>query len=91
MNDVKQYTLTAGAIKTICQMGAVAMCDMMGLNTRLSYSRAVAEYGQFFKEMVRTGRISPVRVGKGKNGIHWYSVSDILALRAEEEAKAKLL
>ena len=60
-------------------------------NTEMSYARASAEYGQFFRDMVRAGKMRPVRVGNGKNGTRWFSARDILALRMEEEGKAKII
>lgn len=87
----KQYTLSSKQLRTMGQMLVVQTCEVFGVNTEMSYSRAAAEYGQFFRDMVRSGRLTPVRTGKGKNGTNWYSISDILALRAEEEAKARLI
>lgn len=83
--------LNTKMIRRICEMTALATCDMLGINTELTYTRASAEYGQFFRDMVRSGRITPTRVGKGRNGTRWYSAKDIIALRAEEESKARLL
>lgn len=87
----RRYYVSEKQLKTFGQLCAVQVCDLMGVNTELSYTRASAEFGQFFRDMVRTGRLSPVRVGKGRNGTRWYSASDILALRAAEESKAVLL
>ncbi len=78
-------------LKTASQLGALAVCDLLGVNTELSYTRASEEYGQFFRDMVRSGRLRPCRKGKGKNGTHWYSVRDIVLLKAEESEKAKLV
>ena len=83
--------MTANEVKRICEIATLATCDLLGVNTELSYTRAAAEYGQFFKDMVRAGRLTPCRVGNGKNGTRWYAAKDIVALRLEEEAKAKLL
>ena len=86
-----QYIVSAAQLKAIGQQAAIFTCDLLGVNTELSYTRAAAEYGQFFRDMVRFGRIKPSRVGKGKTGTRWYSAADIIALRAEEEAKARLI
>ena len=87
----KKYTITARQIQAISQLGALTACDLFGVNTEMSYSRASGEFGQFFRDMVRCGKLKPSRVGNGKNGTRWFSVRDIIALRAEEESKATLL
>jgi len=87
----KLYTFNMKQLQTFGRLIATQTCELFGVNTELSYSRASAEFGQFFRDMVRSGRLKPIRTGNGKNGTNWYSVSDILALRAEEEAKAKLI
>ena len=38
-----------------------------------------------------SNRIHPVRVGNGATGTKWYKVTDILALRAQDELKAELM
>lgn len=73
------------------KLGALAICELLGVNTEMSYTKAAAEFGQFFKDAVRAGKIQPKRVGKGRNGTRKYAVSDIVALRAEEESKARLI
>ena len=87
----KKYLITKDELSEIARMGGLAACEMLGVSAELPYSKAVKIYGQFFKDMVRAGRITPVRVGNGKNGTHWYAVMDILALKQEEKSKAKLL
>lgn len=78
-------------IITIVEQAVIRTATLLGIGeTEMSYSRASAQYGKFFQEMVRAGRLRPCRKGKGKNGTHWYAVKDIVLLRAEESEKAKL-
>ena len=79
-------------IITIVEQAVIRTATLLGIGeTEMSYSRASAQYGKFFQEMVRAGRLRPCRKGKGKNGTHWYSVKDIVLLKAEETEKAKLV
>ena len=57
----------------------------------ISYRQAEKTYGSWFKEAASSKRIHPVRVGNGNSGTKWYSVQEILSLRATDEIKADLL
>lgn len=78
-------------ILSIAQVAAITTCEMMGVDTAISFSEGARTYGSFFREMVKAGRLRPCRSGKGKNGKRFFSVKDIIALQAEEQAKAELL
>lgn len=86
MNTIKHDSLFA-----VAQMAAVATCEMFGVNAVVSYTQGVARYGSFFKDMVKARRLVPRYAGKGNTGKRQYAVKDILALMAEESAKAELL
>ena len=78
--------------KTYIQLAVIETATILGVGkTEMSYSQAAAQFGGFFKDMVRKGQLKPVRIGRGRNGTHWYSVWDIIALKGEEEAKAMLI
>lgn len=81
--------LTKGIIQDIATC-AVAQClESLGISSgHISQTRAEEVYGKWFKEAVRRRRLHPVIVGEGKNGKKLYSVSDIVALRAEDKANA---
>lgn len=57
----------------------------------ISSRQAEKVYGSWFKVASSSKRIHPVRVGNGNSGTKWYSVTEILALRAQDEMKADLL
>lgn len=79
-------------IARVVEQAVVSTAAMLGIGeTEMSYTRASQKYGQFFRDMVRSRRLRPCRVGNGKNGTHWFAVKDILALKNEEEDKASLI
>ena len=47
-------------------------------------------YGKWFTDAVAQRRLSPARVEDGRSGRHLFSISDILALKVEEAARAEL-
>ena len=78
-------------ILSIAQVAAITTCELMGVDTAISYSEGARTYGSFFRDMVKARRLQPCRSGKGKNGKRFYAVKDIIALQAEEQARAELL
>lgn len=79
-------------IRNLVRQTVVEMAIMLGIgDTEVSYTQGSARFGSFFRDMVHRGKLKPCRVGQGRNGTHWYSVRDIVNLKAEEESKAKLL
>lgn len=56
----------------------------------VSQRQAEKIYGSWFKMASSSNRIHPVRVGNGNTGTKWYSVQEILSLRAIDEMKAEL-
>lgn len=59
-------------------------------NGEISYNRAAAVYGVWFKTAVSTGRLAPVRVNKGVRGARIFSISQIQSLKARDNARAAL-
>lgn len=57
----------------------------------VSQRKAEKVYGTYFRELVKSGRIRPTRVGDGAKGTRWYSVEDILTCQATDAAKATLI
>ena len=76
---------------SIAQQAALATCEMLGVRAVVSYTQGAAKYGAFFRSMVKSGRLRPVYSGKGATGKREYAIKDILALQAQEAAKAELL
>lgn len=78
-------------IKTCVELGSAQTIETLGLASgEISRSRAIALYGNYFVNAERQGRISPVRVGNGRNGKKVYRVVDILSLKARDAARAEL-
>lgn len=72
-------------------MGATkAMVNLGVTSGEMSQRQAEKTYGSWFKVAASSKRILPVRTGNGTSATKWYSVTDILALRAQDEVKAQL-
>ena len=84
-------TITEKTLYGMAQQAALATCELLGVRAVVSYTQGAAKYGSFFKSMVKSGRLRPVYSGKGVTGKREYAIKDILALQAEEAAKAELL
>lgn len=83
--------MIADIVKDIKQLGAVEVLKVLGLSSGEITQRQVVEvYGNWAKEAIRAGRLVPVRQGAGRTSTKWYSVSDILELRAKDSAAAYL-
>ena len=78
-----QHLITLTALETAKYFGAGTL--------ELSYTKACARYGTIFKHLVRHRKVTPCRVGNGKNGTHYYAISDIISAIAVEQAAAKLI
>lgn len=78
-------------ITTCIELGATkAMVNLGVTSGEISLRQAEKTYGSWFKMAASSKRIHPVRVGNGATGTKWYKVTDILALRAQDELKAEL-
>lgn len=85
-NEQKNYR----QLEIVGQAAAVAVCEMFGINTYLSYTQANNRYGAIFRKAVKEGRLLPRYAGKGPTGKRQYAVRDVLAILQEEAAKAEL-
>lgn len=71
---------------------AVEALRLVGLTSgEVSGSQAAAVYGSEFRQLVKAGKLRPVRVGRGARGTKYYAVADILAARASERMKSTLM
>lgn len=87
----KAMELTKGIIQDIASCAAVQVMEALGVSSgRISQRKAEEVYGKWFKDAIKERRIKPVSIGEGKNGTKMYAVRDILALRAEDAARASL-
>lgn len=66
----------------IAAIAATVMVLLGVTSAELSYSKCVHEFGEWFSEAVRKGKILPVR--EGKRNHRWFSVIDIFALKRSE-------
>lgn len=78
-------------VSTCCEAAVNAFAVRNGMTSgEVSSRKAVELYGKWFKEAVAKGRLFPCRVGDGANSTKWYSIEQILRLRAEDEAPAEI-
>lgn len=78
-------------ISTCIELGATKAMINLGVTAgEVSQRQAEKIYGSWFKMASSSNRIHPVRVGNGNTGTKWYSVTEILSLRAQDEIKAEL-
>lgn len=78
-------------ITTCMELGATRAMVNLGVTAgEISFRQASETYGSWFRVAASNHRIHPVRVGNGKTGTKWYSVTEILALRAMDELQAHL-
>ena len=81
-----------GIISASMQAGAETAMIRAGLrNPLVSQRNAEKTYGVIFAELLKAGKIHPVKVGEGRKGTRWYSVEEILALIVAETAKADII
>ena len=80
----------AAIIDASCQLGAATTLKQLGLTAgELSFRKAREVYGAWFTKAVKDHRLHPVHICDG-NGKQVYSVTDILALKVEDAARAEL-
>ena len=78
-------------ITTCIELGATrAMVNLGVTSGEISQRQAEKVYGSWFKMASSSKRILPVRTGNGTSATKWYSVTEILGLRAQDELKAEL-
>ena len=79
-------------IADTAQAGAIEALRLAGVTSgEISFSKAKKTYGVWFVNATADGRLTPCRKGVGKSGTKWYSLTEILALKNEENLKAVIL
>ena len=79
-------------IADTAQAGAIEALRLAGVTSgEISFSKAKKTYGVWFVNATADGRLHPCRKGIGKSGTKWYSLTEILALKNEENLKAVIL
>lgn len=77
---------------TCIAMGTAQTLESLGIHSgEISMRKARDTYGKWFIDAVAKNRIRPCRVESGKSGTKWFRVVDILALKADDAAKAELI
>lgn len=77
---------------TCISIGTAQALVTMGVHSgEISMRRARDVYGKWFMNAVNDGRIFPCRVENGRAGTKWFKVTDILALKADDLARAELV
>lgn len=78
-------------IQTCVELGSARTMETLGITSgEISQRKARDVYGKYFMDADKAGRIRPCRVEDGRAGTRWYRVTDILALKAADAAKAEL-
>lgn len=78
-------------IQTCIELGSAKTIEALGLSAgEISQRKARDIYGKYFVDADRSGRIRPCRIETGSRGTRWYRVVDILALKAQDAARAEL-
>lgn len=76
---------------TCISIGTAQTLVLMGVHSgEISMRKARDTYGKWFMDAVKDGRIFPCRVEDGRAGTKWFSVTEILSLKADEVARAEL-
>ena len=77
---------------TCISIGTAQTLVLMGVHSgEISMRKARDVYGKWFMDAVNDGRIFPCRVEDGRTGTKWFKVTEILALKADDIAKAELI
>jgi hypothetical protein len=77
---------------TCISIGTAQTLVLMGVHSgEISMRKARDTYGKWFADAVNDGRIFPCRVENGRSGTKWFKVTDILALKADDAARAELI
>lgn len=78
-------------IQTCVELGSAKTIEALGLSSgEISQRKARDIYGKWFVDADRDGRILPCHIEEGKSGTRKYRVVDILALKAQDAARAEL-
>lgn len=79
-------------ITTCISIGTAQTLETLGIHSgEMSMRKARDTYGKWFTDAVSNDRLRPCRVENGKSGTRWFRVVDILALKADDAARAELI
>ena len=82
----------ARLVESATALGAASVLETLGLTAgEISQRQALKTYGSWFALALRDRRITPARVEDGHAGTRWYRVTDILALKTQDAARAEIL
>ena len=82
---MQKFEIEKAIIENQARLGAAAMAVRLGIASgELTYNQAFKIYGNWFKEAVNSGALSPIRYGSGSGRTRWFSVTAILALKSAE-------
>ena len=77
---------------TCISIGTAETLVTLGIHSgEISMRKARDVYGKWFIDAVNNGRLFPCRVEDGRTGTKWFKVTDILALKADDLARAELI
>lgn len=78
-------------VKSAFEAGQATMAEALGVTPgEISQRQARKIFGKWFDDAARTGRITPSRVGEGRNGIKHYRVVEITTLKTADHFKAEI-
>lgn len=79
-------------VESAAAMGAAHVLEALGITAgEISQRQALKTYGSWLKAAIDGHRIHPARVEDGHAGTRWYRVTDILALKTQDAARAEIL
>lgn len=88
MADTTFIVLTPTALREAIAAGGVEALRQVGITSgEISKSDARKNYGRWFSNAVKEGRLRPSRMGRTKSSTQWFSVAEILALQASERVE----
>lgn len=90
--EIMEKMFTKNDVLTIAAAAVTMALQQLGITAgEMSQTQAKATYGSEFVRLLAAGKIRPARVGRGARGTRYYKVTEILAARAAEQAKAEIL
>lgn len=83
--------LTPTALREAIAAGGIEALRQVGITSgEISKSDARKNYGRWFSDAVKDGRLKPSRMGRTKSSTQWFSVAEILALQASERTEGSI-
>lgn len=83
--------MTPTALREAIAAGGIEALRQVGITSgEISKSDARKNYGRWFSDAVKDGRLKPSRMGRTKSSTQWFSVAEILALQASERTEGSI-